>query len=439
VSARLAVCVLPFANMSGDAEQEYFSDGISEDIITDLSKVSSLIVVSRNSAFTFKGRAVDVAQVARQLDVSHILEGSVRKSGGRLRITAQLVDGVTGGHVWAERFDRTLDNIFAIQDEISRAIVAALKLKLLPAEEAALKTRGTANPDAYNLYLMARKFYLTGSLSSTRRYEAILRLCRRALEIDPNYAQAWALLATGQASLSATGFGAYREDGVEAAERALALNPGLAEAYVARARAKIAEADFEGAVADAHAAQKIDPESYEVNYISGVAHFALRRYPQCRRLWRKASALSESEYLASMMLMTAANADGDADEARLAARDLLARVETLVAREPDNGTALAAMVGALACLGEAERARALAARALLIDPDNIMMRYNIARAFSAGLKDADGALGLLEPVFARLTPGALAWVKIEVDFDPLRENPRFRALLASAEARLTAN
>ncbi|MGH6993864.1 MAG: TIR domain-containing protein, partial [Caulobacteraceae bacterium] len=140
-SRKLSVCVLPFANMSGEAEQEYFSDGISEDIITDLSKVAAISVVARNTAFQFKGRSLDVPQVARQLNVSHVLEGSVRKAGGRVRITAQLIDGTAGDHVWAERYDRELADIFALQDEVSEAIVRALKLKLLPEEKKAIERR----------------------------------------------------------------------------------------------------------------------------------------------------------------------------------------------------------------------------------------------------------------------------------------------------------
>src|SRR6202000_3491129 len=200
-SHKLSICVLPFANMSGDVEQEYFSDGISEDIITDLSKVSSLSIVSRNSSFMYKGKNVDLPKVARELKVSHVLEGSVRKSGGRVRITAQLIDGATNDHVWAERYDRDLSDIFALQDEISEAIVAALKLKLLPEEKKAIETRGTDNVDAYNLYLMARQNYATGLESDVRRIEVIVRLCARAVEIDPNYARAWALMALGQALL----------------------------------------------------------------------------------------------------------------------------------------------------------------------------------------------------------------------------------------------
>ena len=191
--AALCICVLPFQNMSGDAEQEYFSDGISEDITTDLSKISALGVVARNTAFTFKGQSVDVAEVARKLGVSHVLEGSVRKAGGRVRINAQLIDGATGEHLWADRYDRDLEDIFAIQDEISKAIVQALKLKLLPEEKRALEQRGTTCVEAYNLYLLARQYWVTGNHGDPRREERVMRICGKAVEFDPYYAQAWAL------------------------------------------------------------------------------------------------------------------------------------------------------------------------------------------------------------------------------------------------------
>src|SRR5205814_2724385 len=232
---RVSICVLPFANMSGDPEQEYFSDGITEDIITDLSKVSALWVAARNTAFTFKGKHVDAPQIARQLKVSHLLEGSVRKAGGRVRITAQLVDGATGGHVWAERYDRDLNDIFALQDEISQAIVAALKLKLLPEEKKAIEQRGTNDPEAYKLYLMARQYSITGNFGSARRSEAIIRLCRRAIEIDPNYARPWALMASAQIRLRFF-FGREGDNGLAAAERALELDGNLAEAHAAKAQ-----------------------------------------------------------------------------------------------------------------------------------------------------------------------------------------------------------
>jgi adenylate cyclase len=190
----LSICVLPFANMSGDAEQEYFADGISEDIITDLSKVSALSVIARNSAFAFKGKSVDIKQVARQLEVAHVLEGSVRRAGNRVRITAQLINGATNDNLWAERWDRDLDDIFALQDEISQAIVGALKLKLLPEEKKAIGDRGTASLEAYDKYLRARA--LANSASTVPDFYRALDLCRQALDIDPEFAQAYSALVS---------------------------------------------------------------------------------------------------------------------------------------------------------------------------------------------------------------------------------------------------
>jgi TolB-like protein len=192
-AGRTAVVVLPFANMSADPEQEYFADGITEDIITDLSKVASLGVISRNSAFTFKGKHVDVRQVARQLDVTHVLEGSVRKAGNRVRITAQLIEGATDKHLWAERFDRDLSDIFALQDEIAQAIVAALKVRLISSEREAIEDRGTQSTEAYDLLLRARaggRTFAPGPMMQAIQY------CRQAITADPGYALAWSTLAT---------------------------------------------------------------------------------------------------------------------------------------------------------------------------------------------------------------------------------------------------
>src|SRR5437870_1698855 len=185
-SKKPSISVMPFANMIGDPEQEYFSDGITEDILTDLSKISALAVTARNTAFQFKGQSPDICEVARKLGVSHVLEGSVRKAGNRVRITAQLIAGTSDEHMWAERYDRDLDDIFALQDEISEAIVKALKLKLLPEEKQAIETRSTTNPEAYKFYLMARQYSVAGN---ARHREVTIRLCQRAVEIDPTYAR----------------------------------------------------------------------------------------------------------------------------------------------------------------------------------------------------------------------------------------------------------
>jgi adenylate cyclase len=149
--------VLPFTNMSGDPEQEYFSDGISEDIITDLSKIAGLMVIARNSSFAYKGRSIDVRAVGRDLGVRSVLEGSIRRASNRVRITAQLVDATTGAHLWADRYDRDLTDIFAVQDDVTRRIVDALKVTLSPAERTRLTDSGTPNIDAYDCYLRGRE------------------------------------------------------------------------------------------------------------------------------------------------------------------------------------------------------------------------------------------------------------------------------------------
>jgi TolB-like protein len=244
--AGVSICVLPFANMSGDQEQEYFSDGISEDIITDLSKVSSLSVIARNSAFTFKGKHVDLLQVARQLKVTHILEGSVRKSGNRVRITAQLIDGATNDHVWAERYDRDLADIFALQDEISQAIVGALKIKLFPEEKKVIEYRGTSNVEAFDLYLRARDLSRQFGLDQSRR---AIEIYRRAIDLDPKFALAWAGLGIAWANIviraPETAKAALKEMDV-ALERTALLAPDLALGHAANGFRLVAHRDWLG-------------------------------------------------------------------------------------------------------------------------------------------------------------------------------------------------
>jgi adenylate cyclase len=434
--SRVSICVLPFSNMSGDAEQEYFSDGITEDIITDLSKVSSLAVVSRNTAFSLKGKGIDIAQITRQLKVSYVLEGSVRKAAGRVRITAQLIEGAKDNHVWAERYDRDLSDIFALQDEISQAIVKALKLKLLPEEKKAIEQRGTTNLEAYNLYLMARQFSVTGNYGNVRRCEAIIRLCRSATEIDPGYATAWALMAVAQAALKFY-FNGPGDGGLAAAERALSLDGNLAEAHAAKARVLTSEGRYDEAFVEIEAALRLDPESFEVNSAAARLCFTQERLPEAIRFYEKAAALMEMDFSSVSLLMTCYKALGDMPKMREAAKRCLARAEKITTQEPDNGLALGYVVVSLCNLGETERAKDLAKRAMLLDPDNLTMRYNFACGF-AQIGDAEAALELLGPVFERDAAETVNWAKVDPDLNVVREDPRFTAMMAKADARLAA-
>ena len=428
---RCSICVLPFANMSGDPEQEYFSDGITEDIITDLSKVSALSVVSRNTAFTFKGKRVEIAQVARQLKVSHVLEGSVRKAGNRVRITAQLIDGETDSHLWAERYDRDLNDIFALQDEISEAIVAALKLKLLPSEKVAIEHRSTTNPEAYKLYLMAKQYNATGD---SRHREITVRLCQRAIEIDPDYARAWALLAICQSNrfLLVTQSG---DTGWDAALRALSIAPNLAEAHAAKGRILGDAGHYEEALAEHRVALELDPEAYEVNAAAARTFIATRRFDDAIACLERAARAIETDFWALGMLVQCHSAKGDPAAAKATARRALERVERVIVAQPDHLYALGFGVTSLLTLGETDRAREWVARAKLLDPDNTNLSYNLACGMSMH-GAVDDAIELIKVVFRSTSQQGMNWFEIDTDLDPIRDDPRFKAMMAEAKARL---
>ncbi|MGH8413715.1 MAG: TIR domain-containing protein [Gammaproteobacteria bacterium] len=435
-SPSFTICVLPFANMSGDPEQEYFSDGITEDIITDLSKVSALKIISRNSAFMSGGKNLDLPKMVRDLKVSHVLEGSVRKAGGRIRISAQLVDAENNGHVWAERYDRDTSDIFALQDEISEAIVKALRLRLLPEEKKAIVRRGTDNAEAHNLYLMARQTYITTQEFDAHSAEAIVRLCVRATEIDPRYAQAWALMAIGHMKLRDEK-GGGSDDGMVAAERALELDPNLAEAHAIKALLLV-DGDADAAAAEVAIALELNPESYETNRSAGRLNYRLRHYDDAIRFYEKAVKLMDADINSASLLCSCYLATGDAAGLRRAAQLALKRAEAVLAHDPNNSGVTGYSAYALTALGEGERAKARMARALLIDPDNFNMRYNFACALSAVLKDKEAALEMLGPVFETITDAFLPYAKADADFDLLHNDPRYKAMVAAAEARLAA-
>ena len=396
----VVVCVLPFANMSGDPEQAYFSDGITEDIITDLGKVSALSIVSRNTAFSLKSGTADVAQIARQTKASYVLVGSVRKSGARVRITAQLIGAANDSQVWGERYDRDLNDIFALQDEISKAIVAALKLTLLPEEKQALEQRGTTNPEAYKLYLMARQFWL---LDNERNNEIVVRICNRVIEIDPNYAQAWATMALAQWNMFWRGDSG--DDGERAAGTALRLDPQLADSHAAMGAAHRSKGRFQEGLLACQNALRLEPNSYVGNRIAGLCCLGLRRYDDAITYFELAAAGMESDFTAAV-----------------------------VGAEPGHSRAIGMGVAMLATLGEKERAKEWATRARLVDPENVNLHYNLACAMSS-LGEIDLTLETLTEIAPRLSPGMISWMESDADFDAIRGEPRFSALMKQVKAR----
>jgi len=430
----LCICVLPFQNMSGDSEQEYFSDGISEDITTDLSNISALGVVARNTAFTFKGHSVDVTELARKLGVSHVLEGSVRKAGGRVRINAQLIDGATGEHLWADRYDRDLEDIFAIQDEISKAIVDALKVRLLPEEKKALERKGTNNAEAYNFYLLARQYWVTGNHGDPGREERVMRISSKAVEIDPYYADAWALLAVAQSNLR-YGFGYEVDDGVAAAHTALAIDPTIAEAHCAMARRLELKGRDDEALAELQKGLRLNPDSWELNKAIGNFLIWRGRLEEAATHFEKATSLMDSDFHAWGMLTTCYFGLGDKESAKDTAKMTLKQVEQVIAHDPSNGAAISFGVSALAALGEQDRAREWMERALLIDPDNLNMRYNFACALARDFGDSDAAIRMLDSSLSRVK-GSLGAAEFDPDLESIREDPRFKKIIQDAKDRL---
>jgi adenylate cyclase len=431
---KISICVLPFQNMSGDPEQEYFSDGISEDITTDLSKISALEVIARNTAFTYKGKAVDVCDVGRKLDVSHVLEGSVRKAGTRVRITAQLIDGSTGGHLWAERFDRDLTDIFAIQDEISKAIVDALKVRLLPAEKKAIENRGTSDVEAYNLYLMARQEWIGGSHGDPRREERVIRICGRALEVDHEYARAWALLAIAQSGLH-YGFGRSGDDGADAAQKALAIDPTLPDAHCALLRRLIEDRRYEEAEAQLTEALGFNPDSWELNKEAARLHCRQKHLEQSAYHLAKCAALDECDYYDRGMLMTYLHALGRSDELKRVAAESFNLAKGLLQKDPGSSSGFNLGVRALAVLGDVRQAREWIDRAILLDSDNLNLRYNLGAICAAHLNDPDAALRLIGTALQKAGGTLIRWARVDPDVDSLRDDPRFEMMIAEAERR----
>jgi adenylate cyclase len=354
-----SLAVLPFNNMSGDPEQEYFADGITEDIITDVSKVSGLFVIARNSSFTFKNQHVDIKDVGRKLGVRHVLEGSVRKAGKKVRINVQLIDAGSGGHVWAERFDRDLEDIFVLQDEVTKKVVEALKVNLTGRDLGALhKARGKVNSEAYDYLMRARSLLLQFNSAALLEGRAMIE---RALEIDPGLTQACAYLAISYGTEYVNGWNdagpAHLDKALACARKALEADPddpfscnAMAIALMWNRRLDEAERmarhaievdpnfsqahgglgyvlDFSGrheeAIASFEQALRLDPEFNLWMHALGRAQFSLKRYAEAeatfkRRLIHMPKSDVTRAYLASLYGHT-----GRPEEARRVWRELM--------------------------------------------------------------------------------------------------------------------
>jgi len=425
-SDKPSIAVLPFNNMSGDPEQEYFSDGITEDIITDLSKVSGLFVVARNTAFTYKGKPVKVRQVAQELGVTFVLEGSVRKAGARVRVTGQLINGTDGGHIWAERYDRDLTDIFAIQDEITHAIVEELKVKLLPQEKQSIGQTPTDNVEAYTYYLRGRQFLHKHSKSY---YQLARRMFAKAVELDPQYARAYAGIADCDSFL----FLHYNVDvGIDnilaTSAKALALENGLAEAHASRGLALSLGERYDEAMAEFERAIALNPSSFEAHYFYARACFAQGNLEKSATFFERAAEIKPDDYQSLCLLIHIYRSLGRSREQQIAARKGIERAERELTLHPENPRPAYLGAAALNAIGETDRAKEWSSRALAIDPDDVLTQYNVACVYSL-LGDVEPAFDLLERLLPHANHETKAWLKHDSDFDPLRRHPRYQKIL----------
>lgn len=351
---RPSIVVLPFANMSRDLEQEYFSDGITEDIITDLSKASGLFVIARNSAFVYKDQAVNVPQVCRDLGVRFALEGSIRKSGNRVRVTAQLIDGSTGGHLWAERYDRNLTDIFELQDDVTRQIVGALKVTLTDAEKSRIVGGGTKSVEAHDLFLKGRELML-GLKKDREIFDRWMACFRRAIELDPDYSDAYAGLGMGYcldhqnrwsdqpelslgeaervadaaiakddkspyahfaASMVAMNKKDYRR-WTDESEKALSLHPNYAPATVGRGTVYIYTGEPAKAIPYIERAMRLDPTlPGQYLHFLGTAYFVAGDYETAEKMFKDRIMANPHTDLSRAFLASTLGHLGRAEEAR---------------------------------------------------------------------------------------------------------------------------
>jgi adenylate cyclase len=427
-----SIAALAFADMSPEQDQEYFCDGIVEEITGRLSRLRGLRVASRTSAFAFKGRLEDVRAIGRNLGVASVLEGSLRKSGNQLRITAQLINVADGCHLWSASYDRELRDVFAIQDEIAQKVVHALEVELSEAERRMLGKGPTQNVEAYEFYLRGRQFFYR---SKRQNIECALEMFSRAAGKDPTYARAWAGMADCYCYLYM-----YFDDNplhVELAREmsltALDLDPNLAEAHTSRGYAVSLGRDYAEAEREFRTALRMDPNLFEAYYFYARTCFVQGRLAEAARLFEQAESVKPEDCQASSLLAFTCRTMGETGRAEAAYRRTLSKVQAQLELHPDDSRAVYLGATALLELGNLEKGLEWARRAYSLDSTDPYIVYGIACIHSR-LRRIDEALDFVE----RAVQAGFAhyeWIRNDSDFEALRGHPRFTAILESLEKR----
>ena len=426
VQAVKSIAVLPFTNTSADPENEYFTDGMAEEIINALSKIKSLGVASRTTTFGFKGTTEDIREIGKKLQVSAVLEGSVRKMGNKIRVSAQLINVSTGLQLWSERYDREIEDVFAIQDEIAQNIVKALRIVLSEEEKKAIEKVSTDNVQAYDYYLRGRTFFHQHRRTSM---EFARQMFTRAIEVDPNYARAYAGIADC-CSILFMYFDA-RESNLKqadkASQKALDLDPDLAEAHSARGLSYSLSKRYELAREEFETAMRLDPKLYEAPYFYARAYLAQGMSYEAAPLFERAASLRPEDYQSRAFLAAAYTQQGRIGEASKASRRAISSIEKWLDTNPDDARALNLGATIWSNLGETENAIDWAKRSLAIDPEDPQLLYNVACVYAIeGMKD--DSLKCLERAIDK-GYGHREWIENDSDLNSLRTDARFKSLL----------
>ena len=430
IPAPASIAVLPFADMSPGQDQGYFCDGIADELLTALSGVAGLRVAARSSSFQFKGRGADGREIGRTLGVATLLEGGVRKAGNRVRVSAQLVNGADGYQLWSETFDRNLDDIFAIQEEIAQAVVRALRPHLAGAGESRLTRAGTQSMQAYEMYLRGRQFLMS---LSENGYRFARQMFKGAIELDPGFAQAHAGLAdTGhmilQWHLDDANVDAFRSEALAASAEALRLDPLLAEAHVSRGNVLSFAGQGEEAEAEFQRALELNPALPHAHHFYARHLFSAGRLEEAARHFEEAIRLDPDDYGTAGLLVSILKGRGDLEAAAAAAKRGIAAVERRLRLNPDDVRALYMGGGAEIMFGDRTRGLDYLARALELSPDDFATLYNVACAY-ANAGEPGRALDALDRAVGS-GRGNRKWLEHDTDLDPLRASPRFQEILA---------
>ena len=428
MSAIASIAILPFADLSQAKDQDWFCDGLAEEIIDSLCCVRGLRVASRTSSFRFRDGSVDPREIGRLLGVDAVLEGSVRKAGERLKIVAQLIDAQDGYHLWSESYERTLADVFAIQGEIAKSVAQALKLSLSGSVAGKFQRYAPGNLAAYEFYLRGR--LLAGQTTDTAWREAP-KMFRRAIELDGNYAQALAGLADSLAQQILWRFLPAEQvlpEASAAAAKALDLAPDLAEAHVAQGHIRSLAGDPEGAARSFERAIALNPGLHEAYYYYARHCYAQGDYVRAADLFQSAYRTRPDEYVVLALAVPALVASGATERANILARQALAGLRHQYELDPDNARLHYMAAGLHLRLGEREAGREQAEEALRLRPNEFATFYNVACYYSlAG--DSERALDLLDQAF-RSGGGFPDWIEHDSDLAAVHEHPRFKALLA---------